>query len=419
MRRTTFISLFTIVLSWLSALSVLSQDSLSIDQLLPLTFAFDIENGALTGEGGAFLRREMANAQFTMLGEYHGSKRISEFTEAIIPILDRAGYKTLVAEVGPITGQILDTLNADVHTALREIYANYAVIEDDGYVNTPFPFFEYVEDANFLREVKRRDWRIHGIDQEYYFCHHMLIDLMYANLGAETQRRLSGLYRELIDSLDAYVQSDLEGDRDLAVSLESSAVYRDFVSTAATTEANEAIRDALDASNHMYWLYAQKQWFENNSTRIRYMKEQLATQLKGAGFNWAEDKLLIKMGGYHLSKGFSPLGLYEVGSTLNELAEIHGNTALNIAFSTRFYVDEGEIIDVLETGNAYRERLRDLIQMGREEEWVVIDLRPMVKGHFYRPTTYRFNEHIEDLVKRYDLLIIPKWESDPTPIYNE
>ena len=27
------------------------------------------------------------------------------------------------------------------------------------------------------------------------------------------------------------------------------------------------------------------------------------------------------MGGYHLSKGFSPLSLYEVGNTLNELAE--------------------------------------------------------------------------------------------------
>ena len=73
-----------------------AQDSLSAKQLKPLTYAFDIVEGKLIGEGEVFLKQEMAKAQFTMLGEYHGSMRISEFTNAIIPVLNNLNYKAMV-----------------------------------------------------------------------------------------------------------------------------------------------------------------------------------------------------------------------------------------------------------------------------------------------------------------------------------
>lgn len=408
---------FTIFLAIIQAHNAYGQDSLSVAQLKPITYSFDIENGKMIGDGKTFLSEELSKAQFTMIGEYHGSKRISEFTEAIIPILDSVGYKTMVTEVGPITGQILNDLNSNIQIRIESIIEKYKFVEEDGYVNTPFPFFENIEDANFLEEAKNRNWRIIGIDQEYYYSHQMLIDKMYNNLSSEKQLLNKELYEHVTDSITKYYIMDINGEMDLALSIKNSSILKDFTTTTSTTLQNDEIAEALYASNHIYFLYSNNQWFENNSTRIKYMKSQLRKQLQRNEFNLNKDKLLIKMGQYHLSKGFSPLGLYEVGNTLNEIAEYHGNTALNIAFSSRFYMEDGEVVDILESDNQYEQRLNDLNQMGEKDEWVVIDLRPMIKGHFYRPVKYKFNEHVEDLVKRYDLLVIPKIETEPTPNY--
>ena len=86
---------------------------MTIEQLLPLTKPFDIQQGELTGEGASFLKNVMSKAQYTMLGEYHGSFRISEFTKAIVPYLDSQGYKTMILEVGPITGNLLNAEHND------------------------------------------------------------------------------------------------------------------------------------------------------------------------------------------------------------------------------------------------------------------------------------------------------------------
>lgn len=395
--------------------NVKSQDTLSREQLLPITYTFNVEHGKLTGKGATFLSEEMSKAQFTMIGEYHGSKRISEFTNSIIPILDSSGYKTLVVEVGPISGQILNDLSSNIQGELKRINEKYLIQEEDGEVNPPIPFFENIEDAEFLEKAKNRKWNVIGIDQEYLFSYQLLIDKMYGNLSIENKSLYKKLYEVSSDSLSAFYIKYIAGEADLFESIKNSKVLKDYFSKASIEPKNVEITEALLSSNHIYWLNSHRQWFENNSTRIKYMKAQLRKQLEQNDFDLSTDKLLIKMGGYHISKGFSPLGLYEVGNTLSEIADYYGNSTLNIAFSNRFYVEDEQLIDILDSTKEYEQKLKDLDQMGKKDEWVVIDLRPMIKGHFYYPVKYKFNEHIEDLVKRYDLLIIPKTEKDPIP----
>lgn len=86
MKKITLVSLLFLILS-----QAKSQDSLTIAQLEPITYAFNIEKGVLTGEGAEFLIKEMSISQYVMIGEYHGSYRISEFTSSIIPIFDSLG----------------------------------------------------------------------------------------------------------------------------------------------------------------------------------------------------------------------------------------------------------------------------------------------------------------------------------------
>jgi len=407
----------TTVIAFLLTLCIYTQDSLSLEQLEPLSYRFSIESGQLAGEGARFLIDEMSDAQYTMLGEYHGSLRISQFTNAIIPLLDSMGYKTLVLEVGPISGQVLNGIEGDVTAELKRINQKYLIPEEGGYVNTPIPFFESIEDAAFLQTAKNNDWHILGIDQEYLFGYGMLLDLMYANMSPEAINTFALSHQAASDSLSAYYMQMLDGKADLFSKIKNSETLDRFFTAAASFPANQAIIQALRQSNEIYWLNSNRQWFENNSQRVHYMKSQLKAQLDRAAFDLSRDKLLIKMGGNHVARGFSPLSLFEVGNMLYELAAFHGNRSVNIGFSSRFYMEDGVLKDILDSKNNYVRRFRDLNQMGLPDQWTVIDLRPLVKGHFYRPVSYRFNEYIEDLVSRFDLLIIPPTEMDPTGNY--
>ena len=399
-----------LILAVVFTLMLHSQDSLSLKQLEPITYTFNVIDGQLSGDGKVFLEHEMAKAQFTMIGEYHGSKRISEFTNAIILVLDSLGCKTMALEVGPITGQKLNALKGNMESKLKVLLQEYLTRESDGYVNTPFPFFDYKEDAKFLQTVKDKSWNLFGIDQEFYDGYVMLIDKMFENLPKDTKAQHLDLYSEVKSSLQKFYKDDQEDKQNLHVSLSNSELFKDFLQKMAMESKNIEIIEALKQSSAIYLLYNNRKWYENNATRIKYMKSQLRKGLTDLNFDLSKDKLLIKMGGYHLSKGFSPLSIYEVGNTLNEIAEYHGNTALNIGFMSRYSKDGEEITDNYTSDNRYYKDRKDLLQMGKKDEWVVIDLRQMIKGHFYYPKKYNLNPQLAELVQRYDLLVIPKIE---------
>ena len=411
-------ALIHLIIGGLICCSCYAQDSLTVAQLEPFTYSFTIENGQFTGEGKAFLEEEIANAQFTMIGEYHGSKRISEFTNAVIPILDRLGCKTMALEVGPVTGAYLNGLTGDVEAQLKRVHETYLTRDDDGYINTPFPFFDYKEDAQFLQLAKTMKWNVFGIDQEFYDGYVMLIDKMYKQLTEENQKEYKNLYEQARAALQQFYKDDQADKQNLHVSISKSESFTTFLKAMSTAPENLEIIEALKQSSAIYLLYEKRQWYANNATRITYMKSQLRKGLTDLNFDLSKDRMLIKMGGYHLSKGFSPLSLYEVGNTLNEIAEYHGNTALNIGFMSRFEMDGEALKDYSQSDNRYFKNFKDLLQMGQKDEWVVIDLRRLIKGYFYYPKRYNLNEKIAELVQRYDLLVIPKTEIEGTLIYD-
>jgi hypothetical protein len=148
-----------------------------------------------------------------------------------------------------------------------------------------------------------------------------------------------------------------------------------------------------------------------------YMKSMFVRHIREESIDLSQEKILFKMGAYHVSRGFTPLAFYEIGNMVSELADFHQRKDLNITFSSRFYMENGEVKDILDSDNPFYQRTRELDKYGSMDEWVVIDLRPILKGHFYWPRIYDFNEHIIAMAKAYDLLIIPITETDPTPNY--
>ena len=192
---------------------------------------------------------------------------------------------------------------------------------------------------------------------------------------------------------------------------------QDYLDLMLEEPGNIPLVAAFRKSCEIYYLYDTRKWYDNNSTRIQYMKERLRKGLEASDFDIAKDKLLIKMGAYHVSKGFTPLSFYEVGNTLNELTEYHGNEALSIGFINRYEMTDDGLEDVMELGYKYYHNLRNFYNMGSKNEWVVIDLQPLREGFYYHPQKYKLNPYEEKMLQRFDLIIITPTEYEATKNY--
>jgi len=390
------------------------QDSLSIDILKPLSYSFTIENGKLEGSGAQFLADKLSKAQYTMLGEYHGSKNISEFTEGIIPLLNTYGYHHLVLEVGPNTGAYLDAMPPNKKSVISELKSlNSKYLRTEGkYDDTPIPFFDKVEDAKFLGAAKERDWKIIGIDQEFIDGFMWQIDCMFDNLNVSDQKLHSNQHKSVQSSINKMFLDYKTNNISYISALKKSNQVQDYLDLMKNEPKNVSLVEAFRKSVEIYYMNHIGKWYENNGTRIKYMKESLRLGLEADAFDISKDKLLIKMGAYHIAKGFTPLNFYEVGSTLNELAEYHGNEAVGIGFMNRFEMTETGLEDALELNDRYYDSLRNFYGMGSKDEWVIIDLQPLRKGYYYHTQKYLLSTYEQQFVKRFDMIIITPTESE-------
>jgi hypothetical protein len=90
----TLISIFSFLISF-------AQLETDIGYIKENTYYFEINKSKIKGKGAEVLKKSIKESQFFILGEEHFSAKVSEFTNAIIPILIEVNYKYFVAEIGP------------------------------------------------------------------------------------------------------------------------------------------------------------------------------------------------------------------------------------------------------------------------------------------------------------------------------
>lgn len=392
------------------------RDSIKVEDLKPYTYHFDIVDGEFVGAGAEFLEKEAALHQYILLGEYHGSYRISEFTNALIPVLAAENFNTFALEVGPISGKILSEFAEDAQSTTKHLHdfnSQYYIDEEGDYYGA-IPFFEHQEDAQFLTQAAKHDWNLLGLDQEFIYGYEPLIDRMYKNASTADQKKFATFYKKVKDTLVAYYALESSGEQDLAVLMHESPLMKQFLETFSPLHSESpAIADAIIATTQIYYYNATRRYFDCNSTRIEYMKKNLREGFERINFDISKDKMLLKMGSVHTARGFSWLSLFEIGNTLNELANFHGNTTLHLSFQSRFYEEEGKEVDALDNPKSYGSRYKDLLQMAKADQWTIIDLRPL-KSKFFYARKYLTSDQMKDIFKQHDVIIIPKKDVEPS-----
>ena len=127
-------------------------------------------------------------------------------------------------------------------------------------------------------------------------------------------------------------------------------------------------------------------------------------------FNFESDRLFVKMGAIHTTRGLSRLSLYEVGNLLSELAEFHQQKTLHIYPQCRYEYDEdGKVVDYTKAKSPWDSAGKEIGQMGSMNEWTIVDLRPLRYKYFYS-RQFVTNFGLDQLMEGYDLIVIPPIE---------
>ena len=404
----------------------LAQDSLTTQILKNHTIYFKIKDDrSLDTTGANFFKKETKNNQFIILGEYHNSRLISNLTEAIIPIFKMNGGNYLGLEIGPASIEVLQGLNneqGDLIRSLNKFNTKYKYTKSFGTM-TAIPFMSNVSDAEFLEKAFDNNLKLIGLDQEFKYALIPLLEKAFNNLPKDEKEKVESQYLSAIDTLQSYYAKEVQNsflekdERENVIDLfHNSKFLNNILNNVSSTEENERIVEGIEKTINIYWNNSQNNYWQSNKLRTENFVANFRNGLKKSNFDYSDDKMLIKIGGIHSAKGMNNYSMYDIGNTIFEIAKFNGNSAINSVFLSRFQMDNDTIIDALNANSWYSNSFKDFIQMGKKDEWAIIDLRPLKKALYYK-RDYLVNDRVREYFDRYDLIIITPMEINPIPNY--
>lgn len=305
----------------LSGQSLAAGEPINLPQIEILPISFDAKS--LSGTGGERLKLELRDGQFVALGEDHGFAEPPLLARALAAEMRALGHPVYhAAEIGPFTAHWLRRQFADKGTeAGLKIVA--AAMQSKGLA---MPFTSNVEDAMLAADFfdpngKSRLW---GIDQEFMGAPMILLD----GLIADTTNPIIRKSLSDIRDADRLALGRLAfGDAWLGKARrdEFGALAAGFEDKAETLKLIEALADSAE----IYQLNNEKAFQASNEYRSALMQGYFLQRYREAG---PSARVVLKMGAYHLGRGTTPVGIYDLGSLLPGLAAANGRKSIHIAF---------------------------------------------------------------------------------------
>lgn len=395
---------------------LIGQDTIQTKDVEPYSYSFTIHNGEMRGEGATVLKKAISESHLVMLGNNSRSKQEAELDYSLLHTLNRNEYKTMILEIGTASGEVLNGLlekPTESTAKLKTLNQKYAWLLDNK-LYAPIPELKNTAAAKLVEHASDNNWSFLALGTDSWTSFKMLTDHLYSNLSENSQAIHKQLYQrsiDLIDSLYPKVSSQNYSDiMDLTSALKNAEVYTDFLNAMSEYAANETIVQSIHSSLDYWWMYGNREFYKKNEWNSQHNKVQLKKALKANDFDFRSDKLFLKMWRGHLSKSVTPNGFHGVGNMLSTLADYHGHQSLCIAVMRRFYTKGDQVVDMLEPTDSYINRNKIFLNLGQQEEWTVIDLRPFNKEFYWGP--YELDTNFMAVMRNYDMIIIPKTEEE-------
>lgn len=340
--------------------------------------------------------------QFVGLAEVHNSAQLSKFTKALLNVLNEQGFEHFAMEMGPNTASILqEKMNDPNKTQLQSIKQLNQLYGKKSSSKTPLIFVNKVEDVAFIEEASRLKFNLWGLDQEFAGSYEMLIDQIYAN-SSNRNASFSNAYRLAKAAIRKVIFKNKYQGQSTGCWYLSNKEISNFFSLVESQASLKIIEDM-----RMSWnIYCKHSQGGSNQMRANYMKKNFDAYLEQHG---RDAKVLVKLGGIHLTHDVSPFGVDDVGKFLTGKHNQNEQGFLNIRHLITYRNGKSNI------GKSGWETVTVFLELGRKNQWTVVDLRPiramLNRGEITANSKYAFE------LMSYDILLISPDDQYPKVNY--
>lgn len=377
----------------------------------------DLEDGRLTGPGGELLTSEAGAARYTLVGETHGVAEAPALVAALFRALQPHGYRHLAVEIGPVQADHI----GEILAGPRPMESYRAFLRDHW---PAVPFYAWKSEAEMLVDAVEAGGGaavLWGLDYDVMGDRWPLHRLRELAPGPEARAVLDGL----VARADARLrQATRTGDLSRTMMYaEPASTWRDLRRAYEPTPGGEVDRilTQLQATARINEAWVAGERWTSNRRRARLLKHNFlrhrATADPGA-------KVLVKMGGFHLTRGRTPNNTHDLGNLLSELARAEGSAGGD----DPALADSGWSFHVLVLGGPGRRRgaidtrtlgvravptvlsvpdqpYRPLGRAAFDDRWTLFDLRPL------RPLADagelgKLDARLEDVIFGYDAAVV-------------
>jgi len=330
------------------------------------TFTFNGE--APSGEGWEVMANLFKENQFVAWGEYHNSPLLSQLTAYALAIASTNGYRSLCVETSPFVATELMRIAhsaAPADTLARLFKSGYPEIGT-------LPFFKSKEDAAILTAVKKYNYKIWGIDQEFQMSFSYCMSKIYDAQPKKIKHR----FRAVLDSLQAkwwYPKTKL----------------LDSLKNGISQKNLKAAIEDIKISKEIYRT-------NDNEGRAALMKKNF--------FNYyhQNDKVFFKLGSNHLAKGINlQTNVYDIGNAIYELAQRNQATFANVYIMARYTTDKGKVVDDLYSYE--NENPKIFSKLYDKDRWVLVDISKLRTALTYDNT---LSKDTYGLLEKYDFVLV-------------
>ncbi len=287
------------------------------EQVAANRHALAFENRALSGPGAELLAREMAAAQFFLIGEQHATATIAEVSAALHRQAAGLGYHYSALEIGPNSAvEVERTARSGpgrISTALRAPGLDFSVA-----------FLFWAEEAALAEQMVRLSpfpsEAIWGLDQEFVGSLRLLMPRLEALARTPAQRQaVAGLRTRSDADQMALGQMPAEALTPLSAAFgegEGAALVADLV-----------------ISNRIYAPFTGRggSGMEANTLRETYMKRNFLSRCTAAeARDGRPPRVFVKFGANHMMRGFSTTNVPSLGNFIAEWGLSRGFGTVNV-----------------------------------------------------------------------------------------
>ena len=365
-----------------------------------------IENGKISGSAAPVLEDAIANAQYVLIGEDHITREIPQFATVVCDLMAPQGLSAMAIEVGPQAAEF-----ASASFGKPDRLGRMAALTKQYPNSVAFLDIRQEDDvaAHCAQSAQTAHFHLWGLDQEFVGSAGWLLDeILATHLGPAATAEITRLKsEEQQDALRAKEAGDPSKLFLMAVSDSELAKAAAVLQRDANPAANALFHELMES--HDIYLKNMQGSPDSNNQRARLMKIHFRQDLESAAAGGHPQKVLVKLGDWHLYKGFNPLHQRDLGNYIAEMADAQGNTSLHICVlgakgTHRVFAGYARPTQlekfVMDEDPDYR-WLKPAIDNQIANAWTLYDLR---KLRFTK--TGPVDSDMERMVYGYDLLVI-------------